>query len=50
MGGAVIDDTNESTEISEDVVEEAMEGVAGEVLTPTLIRSMAKRFVKMRWH
>jgi len=44
MGGAVIDDTNESTEISEDIVEEAMEGVAGEVLTPALIRSMAKRF------
>ena len=44
MGRTVIDDTNASTEISEDVVEEAMEGVAGEVLTPALIRSMAKRF------
>tara|TARA_B100001996_G_C18659723_1_gene592589 strand:- start:330 stop:1118 length:789 start_codon:yes stop_codon:yes gene_type:complete len=44
MGGTAIDDTNASTEISEDVVEEAMEGVSGEVLTPALMRSMAKRF------
>ena len=44
MGGTVIVDTKASTEITEDVVEEAREGVAGEVLTPTLIRNMAKRF------
>ena len=43
-GGNTREDEDSISEIESDPVEEAMEGVAGEVLTPSLLRNMAKKF------
>ncbi|HJM66075.1 MAG TPA: hypothetical protein QF555_00825 [Candidatus Thalassarchaeaceae archaeon] len=44
-GGNTKDEDNDSSsEIESDPIEEAMEGGAGEVLTPSLLRNMAKKF------
>jgi len=43
-GGNSREDEDSISEIESDPVEEVMEGVAGEVLTPSLLRNMAKKF------